>query len=646
MGCGREGLPAEIKWFVYLSHALSTWGDRMWAFGVGLFMVIIYPESLLLTAIYGLSMGCSVLLFGALVGDWIDKTPRLKAARTALIIQNTSVIVCACAVFTVVTLKTEIEAVWPHERLLTLCYIGIILIAILCTLGSMATNIAVQRDWIVEICGRDKNLLATMTATLRRIDLFNSLVAPIVTGQIMYFTSTGIGALFIAGWNLVSVFVEYILLWKVYSLVPALKSKKLKYRTSTQKQDNDETTQEMITIEGTSSRQHVQEVEGKFDDSSNEDKIVSDDIESSKGDKNVTDDIESSKGGKIFEEEPQKEGDVMIRSKTKKSDSVLMKMFSGFITLYRGWRIYMKYDVAFAGLGLAALYMTVLGFDNITVGFAYSQGINESTMGILMAAGAVFGILGTIVYPIVRRRIGLERTGLFGYFVLVSFLCLCVASIWAPGSPFDPLNIKSVPAQAENVINGSTYVNTLPNIVPSNSIQSLNAIEYNSNHNNNNTTESREITTFKDTQREITKSFISVGLLMAGIIGARCGLWMADLSITQLFLENIHENERGIVNGVQTSLNKLMDMLKFILVIAAPQDEVFGILVLISYAFIVIGWILYAKYSYGARGHLFHFDKLRKCDCSDARNNNTDMAVAEPESHVDLERSDPRSSDK
>lgn len=54
--------------------------------------------------------------------------------------------------------------------------------------------------------------------------------------------------------------------------------------------------------------------------------------------------------------------------KTKKQDPFWIKMFSGFIILYRGWKTYIKYDVAFAGFGLAALYMTVLGFDNITVG--------------------------------------------------------------------------------------------------------------------------------------------------------------------------------------------------------------------------------------------------------------------------------------
>ena len=45
---------------------------------MGLFMVIISPESLRLTAIYGFASGGAILLLGALVGDWIDRTPRLR----------------------------------------------------------------------------------------------------------------------------------------------------------------------------------------------------------------------------------------------------------------------------------------------------------------------------------------------------------------------------------------------------------------------------------------------------------------------------------------------------------------------------------------------------------------------------------------
>jgi hypothetical protein len=32
---------------IYLGHTLSSWGDRMWGFAVGLYMVILFPDSLL-----------------------------------------------------------------------------------------------------------------------------------------------------------------------------------------------------------------------------------------------------------------------------------------------------------------------------------------------------------------------------------------------------------------------------------------------------------------------------------------------------------------------------------------------------------------------------------------------------------------------
>ena len=68
-------------------------------------------------------------------------------------------------------------------------------------------------------------VLAT-SATLKSIDLITNIVSPILTGQIMTYASVGIGALFIAGWNFVSLFVEYYLLWKVYNVVPALRARK------------------------------------------------------------------------------------------------------------------------------------------------------------------------------------------------------------------------------------------------------------------------------------------------------------------------------------------------------------------------------------------------------------------------------------
>ena len=79
---------------------------------------------------------------------------------------------------------------------------------------------------------------------------------------------------------------------------------------------------------------------------------------------------------------------------------------------------------------------------------------------------------------------------------------------------------------------------------------------------------------------------------------------MADLTITQIIQENVAEKERGVIGGVQSSLNRFMDMLKFILVICLPYPETFGILIILSILFVFGGDCFYAYYSYKTRGHL------------------------------------------
>lgn len=76
------------------------------------------------------------------------------------------------------------------------------------------------------------------------------------------------------------------------------------------------------------------------------------------------------------------------------------------------------------------------------------------------------------------------------------------------------------------------------------------------------------------------------------------GLWSFDLTVTQLLQENICESERGVVNGVQSSMNYLMDLLHFIMVISAPQPQHFGILVIISVLFITTGHTMYFLYAH------------------------------------------------
>ena len=65
---------------------------------------------------------------------------------------------------------------------------------------------------------------------------------------------------------------------------------------------------------------------------------------------------------------------------------------------------------------------------------------------------------------------------------------------------------------------------------------------------------------------------------------------MADLSVNQV-LQEVDDQIRGTVNGVQSSMNMMFDTAKFLLVIACPWPTTYGILVCISFAAICAGYV-------------------------------------------------------
>merc|ERR1719228_1669382 len=142
-----------------------------------------------------------------------------------------------------------------------------------------------------------------------------------------------------------------------------------------------------------------------------------------------------------------------------------------------------------------------------------------------------------------------------GMTALVSSLSLCVVSIWLPGSPF-----KRIPE--ETMIKPDT----------------------------------------KDTNDRSTTdcsnpSFISVSVLVTGIILARYGLWVTDLSVNQVQQVQVEQHKRGVVGGVQSSLNNFFNMTKFLLVILLPNPNTFGILIILSFIFVSLGGVSITYYT-------------------------------------------------
>ncbi|XP_059676193.1 solute carrier family 40 member 1 [Gavia stellata] len=532
----------SAKFLLYLGHALSSWGDRMWHFAVSVFLVELYGNSLLLTAVYGLVVAGSVLLLGAIIGDWVDKNSRLKVAQTSLVVQNASVILCGIILMIVFLFKAQLLTLY-HGWLLTMCYILVITIANIANLASTATAITIQRDWIVVVAGEDRSKLADMNATIRRIDQLTNILAPMAVGQIMTFGSPVIGCGFISGWNLMSMCVEYLLLWKVYQKTPTLALKSAKVEESELKQLNVKKESEMKPAEGVQL-------------------IVERDVTGF---------------------EPQQEKEV----------SCTARIAEPFITFRDGWVAYYNQPVFLAGMGLAFLYMTVLGFDCITTGYAYTQGLSGSVLSLLMGASAVTGIMGTVAFTWLRRKCGLVRTGLISGVAQFACLVLCVISVFMPGSPLD-LTVSPFADISARLFESEP----LPTIAsPEDEPEIVFATGMPSLLNGSTTPANSDPETSPE-----PVPLISVSLLFAGVIAARVGLWSFDLTVTQLLQENVAESERGIINGVQNSMNYLLDLLHFIMVILAPNPEAFGLLVLISVSFVAMGHIMYFRFAQKSLG--------------------------------------------
>ena len=466
-----------------ISSFFTFWGDRMWGFAIGIFLIKLTPGSLRLGATYGLVLSVIAIFFSPVVGGWIDRNRRLKVVQILLVVQNSLVVVCAVVIYLCLRYKSNDDVQLLLQAL-------IILLGSAANLASQGQKIAVGKDWLVVVCKKDKDLLAHINALFRRIDLTVAILGPLAVGALMSGVSLLSGIILICVWNIMSLFFEYGFLYKAYKQTPELAEKK--------------------------------------------------NLEHSEEDETPT----------------PTNWNLFLRLKSTIS----------------GWHIYYNQRVFLAGCSLAMVYLTVIGFSAITTGFAYQEGLSEFYLSICMGLGSLLGVLGTFIFPIIRRRIGLVKTGIVAFSLQLSMLVLCGISIWLPGSP------------------SSMYTGPVYKIQRNSSTLLSNTFVLAGNSTNITTTTT---TSPNASVNQGEKILTSVIVLMAGIILSRTGLWILDLTITQLQQEHVLESERGIVGGVQHASNCLFDVGQYVLTIALSHPDQFGFLILISIAAIFVGALIY-----------------------------------------------------
>ncbi|KAF1752404.1 hypothetical protein GCK72_018959 [Caenorhabditis remanei] len=192
-----------------------------------------------------------------------------------------------------------------------------------------------------------------------------------------------------------------------------------------------------------------------------------------------------------------------------------------------------------AAIGMSLFYKTVMGFDNLAVGYAKSSSdIPIFTIGVLRSYGSLAGMMGVISYSLMEKRIGLINAGFVGLIIQQVFSLIAVSTIWIPGSPF-----------------------------------------------------------FENNSEEGHSVFI----FLTAIATARYGLWCLDLTITHSMQIHIPETERNTVFGFHMALCQAFSVPKELLVILFPDPSQFYSYILSSYFCVTIGQLLFCIYARNIR---------------------------------------------
>ncbi|XP_022767837.1 solute carrier family 40 member 1-like isoform X2 [Durio zibethinus] len=350
----------------------------MWEFSVGLYMVSVWPDSLLLAAIYGAVESASTALFGPIIGGWVDRLTYVKVLQLWLVTQNLSFIIAGGAVIALLVFSSlKFTNLVAFIALVILTNIS----GAVGVLSTLAGTILIEREWLVVIStGHPPGLLTDMNSVIRRIDLTCKLVAPVITGFIISFLSLKASAMALALWTSISVWVEYWLFMSVYKGIPAL---------------------------GESSLRRISKVS-----SSNVEESIS---ASQERNSSIANDGENS------------------AATGKSSVSTVIEWISK-VPYIDAWRVYLQQDVVLPGVALALLYFTVLSFGTLMTAVLEWEGIPAFIIGIARGISASIGIAATVVYPMLQSRILTLRTGLWSVWSQWICLLLCVASIWVKNS--------------------------------------------------------------------------------------------------------------------------------------------------------------------------------------------------------------------
>ncbi len=176
---------------------------RAWEFLVVVALVEARPASLLPTALFSFSVFCAVVLAGPALGAYLDAVGGLKAVEVSMGLHHGGVVAASLVLGTWFAGPGRGGA---EDTAPSLFWAMVVLVCALggaSSVGYTGAKIVVQRDWSIQLCGQDTDLLARTTSALQAIDLVCSMLSPIVAGILSQYASVFAAVLALSALNII-----------------------------------------------------------------------------------------------------------------------------------------------------------------------------------------------------------------------------------------------------------------------------------------------------------------------------------------------------------------------------------------------------------------------------------------------------------
>ncbi|KAI0764130.1 Ferroporti-1 [Irpex lacteus] len=488
-----------------VQHLSSAWGVRTAEFALYLYLIVYFKDTLLPSSILGFSMTATGIVFSRWAGSLADKYRKLPLVRTSIIVQKVASLLAYISFMIMLSQPTDrANPYHPYRRrysgtptaFATPTFFFLVASSCVLHLSNTTISIAIERDWATCLAQGPyfSTKLSKLNTYLRQINLLCKLCAPLFVSflTVSFDKSDTSGPKTIH--NISSV--------KILAVVAAVT---LFF--------------ELYWIGVVYRRFPVLEAEQNRRDRERQVPQAADQVDN---------DVE----------------EVVPAPPLPPPANYIERLLN-----IPDWKELVRLPIFFSSLAISLLYLTVLSFDGIMVGYLKTLSYSDDFIAEMRGVCVITGLIGTTLALPLEKKIGPVRAGNWSIWSMVFTLIPVIVSfyVFAPRGP----------------------------------------------------------TT--GTPKGSTLGVIGAMLLFGGMALSRIGLWSFDLIQTkQLQTALDHHPRRNTLTALQYTMQSVADLAKFVMTMILWEPFQFRWAALVSFMSVSTGALVYAVYVKKERGHIAH----------------------------------------